>query len=115
MTYAQNLGLLKNNSLPSLVQEELETMLRNGMFSPGEALREVTLANQLGVSRGPIREAFRSLEEKGYNYTNQISGYLVTGDPSYIPRYNNARNLIKSIERDLIIEELLKSYLESNE
>ena len=56
-----------------------------------------------------------SLEEKGYNYTNQISGYLVTGDPSYIPRYNNARNLIKSIERDLIIEELLKSYLESNE
>lgn len=56
-----------------------------------------------------------SLDEKGYNYMDQISGYLITGDPSYIPRYNNSRNLIKSIERDLIIEELLKSYLESDD
>ena len=40
-------------------------MLRKGDFLPGDALREATLANQLGVSRGPIREAFRSLEEKG--------------------------------------------------
>jgi len=77
MTYAQNLGLLKNNSLPSLVQEELESMLRNGMFSPGEALREVTLANQLGVSRGPIREAFRSLEEKGLVRVEKNRGVFV--------------------------------------
>ncbi len=59
-----------------------------------------------------VKEA---LEEKGYNYKNQISGFLVTGDPSYIPRYNNARNLIKAIERDLIIEELLEKYLEDDE
>lgn len=51
MTYAETLGLLKNNSLPSLVQEELEAMLRQGAFTPGEALREATLAHQLGVSR----------------------------------------------------------------
>jgi len=77
MTYAQNLGLLKNNSLPSLVQEELETMLRNGMFSPGEALREVTLANQLGVSRGPIRAPSRSLEEKGLVKVEKNRGVFV--------------------------------------
>ncbi|MGL5020427.1 MAG: IreB family regulatory phosphoprotein [Mycoplasmatales bacterium] len=73
-------------------------------------------SNQTGLN---IRELLlyvkTSLEEKGYNYTNQISGYLITGDPSYIPRYNNSRNLIKSIERDLIIEELLRSYLEDDE
>jgi DNA-binding GntR family transcriptional regulator len=52
MAYAETLGFLKNNSLPSLVQEGLESMLRKGTFSPGDALREATLASQLGVSRG---------------------------------------------------------------
>lgn len=56
-----------------------------------------------------------SLEEKGYNYKNQIVGYLLSGDPSYIPRYNNARNLIKSVERDAIIEVLLEDFLQNNE
>lgn len=77
MTYAETLGLLKNNSLPSLVQEELEAMLRKGEFSPGDALREATLANQLGVSRGPIREAFRSLEEKGLVKVEKNRGVFV--------------------------------------
>ncbi len=56
-----------------------------------------------------------SLEEKGYNYQNQIAGYLLSGDPSYIPRYNNARNLIKSVDRDAIIEVLLEDFLKNNE
>lgn len=56
-----------------------------------------------------------SLEEKGYNYQNQIVGYLLSGDPSYIPRYNNARNLIKSVDRDAIIEVLLEDFLKNNE
>jgi DNA-binding GntR family transcriptional regulator len=77
MTYAETLGLLKNNSLPSLVQVELEAMLRKGKFSPGDPLREVTLANQLGVSRGPIREAFRSLEEKGLVKVEKNRGVFV--------------------------------------
>ena len=77
MTYAETLGLLKNNSLPSLVQEALESMLRNGIFAPGDALREATLANQLGVSRGPIREAFRSLEEKGLVTVEKNRGVFV--------------------------------------
>jgi DNA-binding GntR family transcriptional regulator len=77
MTYAETLGLLKNNSLPSLVQEELEAMLRKGKFSPGDALREAALASQLGVSRGPIREAFRSLEEKGLVKVEKNRGVFV--------------------------------------
>jgi uncharacterized protein (UPF0297 family) len=53
-----------------------------------------------------------ALQEKGYNPINQIVGYLLSGDPAYIPRYNDARNLIRKIERDEVIEELVKYYLE---
>lgn len=52
-----------------------------------------------------------ALKEKGYNPNNQIVGYLISGDPAYIPRYKDARNLIRKIERDEIIEELVKYYL----
>lgn len=57
---------------------------------------------------------YEALKEKGYNPINQIVGYLISGDPAYIPRHNNARALIRKLERDEIIEELVKSYLESN-
>lgn len=52
-----------------------------------------------------------ALKEKGYNPINQIVGYLISGDPAYIPRYKDARNLIRKLERDEIIEELVKFYL----
>lgn len=52
-----------------------------------------------------------ALREKGYNPINQIVGYLLSGDPAYIPRHKDARNLIRKIERDELIEELVKSYL----
>ena len=51
------------------------------------------------------------LDEKGYNPINQIVGYLLSGDPAYIPRYQNARNSMRRHERDEIVEELVKSYL----
>ncbi len=54
---------------------------------------------------------YRALEEKGYNPINQIVGYLLSGDPAYIPRYQDARNLIRRHERDEIMEELVKEYL----
>jgi uncharacterized protein (UPF0297 family) len=54
---------------------------------------------------------YSSLEEKGYNPINQIVGYLLSGDPAYIPRHNDARTLIRKIERDEIIEELVRAYL----
>lgn len=52
-----------------------------------------------------------ALEEKGYNPINQIVGYLLSGDPAYIPRHNDARNLIRKVERDEVIEELVEFYL----
>lgn len=58
-----------------------------------------------------LSKVFVSLKEKGYNPINQISGYLLSGDPAYIPRHKDARKLIQSIERDEIIEELVKTYL----
>ncbi len=54
---------------------------------------------------------YSALQEKGYNPINQIVGYLLSGDPAYIPRHNDARSLIRKLERDELIEELVKSYL----
>ncbi|WP_100398257.1 IreB family regulatory phosphoprotein [Bacillus sp. FJAT-44742] len=54
---------------------------------------------------------YEALEEKGYNPINQIVGYLLSGDPAYIPRYKEARSLIRKLERDELIEELVRSYL----
>lgn len=55
---------------------------------------------------------YDALVEKGYNPINQIVGYLLSGDPAYIPRHNHARNLIRYHERDEILEELIRSYME---
>ncbi len=61
-----------------------------------------------------LHSVYQSLEEKGYNPINQIVGYLLSGDPAYIPRHNDARNLIRKVERDEIIEEVVKYYLKAN-
>ncbi|TMW73947.1 IreB family regulatory phosphoprotein [Alteribacter natronophilus] len=58
-----------------------------------------------------LMKVYAALEEKGYNPINQIVGYLLSGDPAYIPRHNDARSMIRKIERDELIEELVKSYL----
>ncbi|SHJ49846.1 IreB family regulatory phosphoprotein [Paramaledivibacter caminithermalis] len=60
-----------------------------------------------------LSSVYKSLKEKGYNPINQIVGYLLSGDPTYITSYNNARNLIRKLERDELLEELLKNYLET--
>ena len=54
---------------------------------------------------------YDALQEKGYNPINQIVGYLLSGDPAYIPRHKDARNIIRKLDRDELIEELVKSYL----
>lgn len=61
-----------------------------------------------------LKTVYEALEEKGYNPINQIVGYLLSGDPAYIPRLKDARNLIRQHERDEIIEELVRSYLKNN-
>ena len=57
---------------------------------------------------------YEDLTEKGYNPLNQIVGYVMSGDPTYITSHNSARSLIMKVERDEIVEELLKSYIEKN-
>ena len=59
-----------------------------------------------------IEKVYSSLKEKGYNPVNQIVGYVMSGDPTYITSYNNARSLMMRVERDEIVEEILKFYLE---
>ena len=54
---------------------------------------------------------YDALEERGYNAIDQLVGYILSGDPSYITSHNNARNIIGRIERDDLVEELNKSYL----
>ncbi|MCQ4635851.1 IreB family regulatory phosphoprotein [Anaerovorax odorimutans] len=54
---------------------------------------------------------YDALEERGYNAIDQMVGYILSGDPSYITSHNNARNIIGHIERDDLVEELIKSYL----
>jgi len=65
-------------------------------------------------AREVLLQVYGALEDKGYNPINQIVGYLISGDPAYIPRHNNARTLIRKLERDELIEELVRSYLRSN-
>lgn len=61
-----------------------------------------------------ILNVYSSLKEKGYNPVNQIVGYILSGDPTYITSYNNARSMIRKLERDELLEELVKSYLSNN-
>ena len=57
----------------------------------------------------------KALEEKGYNPINQLVGYILSEDPTYITNYNNARSLICRIDRDELLQELVRSYLEDKE
>lgn len=61
-----------------------------------------------------LQTVFEVMKEKGYNPVNQIVGYIMSGDPTYITSYKNARSLIMKVERDEIVEELLKSYISNN-
>ncbi len=54
---------------------------------------------------------YNALEEKGYNPVNQMVGYIMSGDPTYITSHKNARSLIMKVERDELVEELLKEYI----
>lgn len=54
---------------------------------------------------------YDALEERGYNAIDQMVGYILSGDPSYITSHNNARNIMGKVERDDLVEELIKAYL----
>lgn len=63
-------------------------------------------------AREIITTVYTALEEKGYNPINQFIGYILSGDPTYITNHNEARSIIRKIERDELLEELLRTYLE---
>ncbi len=74
---------------------------------------------QFGVSREEyikniITEVYAALEEKGYNPISQMVGYILSGDPTYITGHNSARSLIMKVERDEMMEALVKYYVENN-
>ena len=58
-----------------------------------------------------LKEVYEALQEKGYNPINQIVGYILSGDPTYITSHNNARNLIRQVERDELLEKMVKNYI----
>lgn len=66
------------------------------------------------IIRTTLKEVYSSLEERGYNPTNQIVGYLISGDPGYISSYNDARNKIQEVERAKIVEILLSEFQKNN-
>ena len=61
-----------------------------------------------------LEMGYKALKEKGYNPVNQIVGYIMSGDPTYITSHNNARSLIMKVERDELVEEVLKTYIENS-
>ena len=73
------------------------------------------------VGQGPQIQArdileivYKALREKGYNPGNQMVGYIMSGDPTYITSHNGARSLVMKMERDELVEEMLKAYIEHN-
>ena len=78
--------------------------------------RNTILFNNLGKKEAKttsevLDAVYNALDEKGYNPIDQMVGYILSGDPSYITGHNNARNLIRHIERDDLVEDLLRNFL----
>ena len=74
------------------------------MFTSPEKVQDKTIEMIL-------QQVYHALEEKGYQPLDQMVGYILSGDPSYITGHNNARNLVRQVERDDLVEALLKNFL----
>ncbi len=66
-------------------------------------------------SKQIIRQVYEALAEKGYSPINQIVGYILSGDPTYITSYKDSRSLIRQLERDELLEEMVKEYIGVND
>ena len=73
---------------------------------------DINQTKRISVSEVILR-VYQALVERGYNPVNQIVGYNMSGDPTYITSHNNARSLIMKVERDEILEELMRNYVET--
>lgn len=74
---------------------------------------KVEIEKQIRVDE-VLKEVYSALREKGYNPVNQIVGYIMSGDPTYITSHKNARSRIMKVERDELVEEVLRSYIKNN-
>ena len=85
----------------------MEKNINNTQFFTVQKEPELQVSDVLEI-------VYKALQEKGYNPVNQIVGYIMSGDPTYITSHNNARSLIMKVERDELVEEVLKTYIENS-
>ena len=85
----------------------MEKNINNTQFFTVQKEPELQVSDVLEI-------VYKALKEKGYNPVNQIVGYIMSGDPTYITSHNNARSLIMKVERDELGEEVLKTYIENS-
>ena len=83
-----------------------------GNIENTQVISPVKLPEQLNAA-DVLRHVYGALVEKGYDPINQIVGYIMSGDPTYITSHKNARSLIMKVERDEILEELMAAYVDS--
>lgn len=85
----------------------MEKNINNTQFFTVQKEPELQVSDVLEI-------VYKALKEKGYNPVNQIVGYIMSGDPTYITSHNNARSLIMKVERDELVDEVLKTYIENS-
>lgn len=85
----------------------MEKNINNTQFFTVQKEPELQVSDVLEI-------VYKALKEKGYDPVNQIVGYIMSGDPTYITSHNNARSLIMKVERDELVEEVLKTYIENS-
>ena len=85
----------------------MEKNINNTQFFTVQKEPELQVSDVLEI-------VYKALKEEGYNPVNQIVGYIMSGDPTYITSHNNARSLIMKVERDELVEEVLKTYIENS-
>lgn len=74
---------------------------------------DVSKVNDVPSAGEVLRDVYHALQEKGYNPVEQIVGFLISGEPTYITSYNNARSMIRRLDRDELIEELVVEYVKA--
>ncbi|MDD4188820.1 MAG: IreB family regulatory phosphoprotein [Eubacteriales bacterium] len=81
-------------------------------MADNETIRIILEKDNKSEVKKILMSVFEALNEKGYNPITQIVGYILSGDPTYITNHNNARSLVHKIERDELLEEIVRYYLE---
>ena len=76
-----------------------------------ETMKFETMGKKKKKTKEILQDVYEALTEKGYNPINQIVGYILSGDPTYITSHNGARNLIRQVERDELLEKIVRYYL----